>query len=83
VWDLAASKPPAKIILSLPDGLVVGIGDVDGPRPDVQAAKKEITDLKTGWGLEAVVPHGSVLRAFALLSDSKSICPLGNEIGAP
>ena len=82
-WDLEAGKPPGKIVLALPDGLVVGFGDVDGPRPDVQALKPEVKDVKTGWGTEAVVPHGSIVRAFAILSDSKSICPLANTIAAP
>ena len=82
-WDIGAARPPAKVAVILPDGLVVGFADVDGPRPDVQAVKKEVTELKTGWGTVAVVPHGSILRAFAVLSDAKSICPLSNEIGVP
>ena len=82
-WDVAAARPASKIVLALPDGLVVGFGDVDAPRPDVRVARKEVTELNSGWNAEAVVPHGSVLRAFAVLSDLKSICPLANEIGAP
>jgi hypothetical protein len=39
---------------TLPDGLVVGFGEVDGPRPDVRAAKKEVTDLKTGWARQCL-----------------------------
>jgi hypothetical protein len=82
-WDLAAAKPPAKIVLALSDGLVVGFAEVDGIRPDVKSVKKEVTELKTGWGTVAVVPHGSVVRAFAVLADATSICPLSNEIAVP
>jgi hypothetical protein len=82
-WDTAAAKPPVKIVLALSDGLVVGFAEVDGLRPDVKAVKKEVTELKTGWGTLAVVPHGSVVRAFAVLADATSICPLANEIAAP
>jgi hypothetical protein len=82
-WEAAAGRPPKQIILALPDGLIVGFAEVDAVRPDVRSVVKEVTDLNTGWNIEAIVPHGSVLRAFALLSDSKSICPLANEIGVP
>jgi hypothetical protein len=80
---MAAKKPPNTIVLALPDGLVVGFGEVDTPRPDVRAALPGVTDLNIGWSSEAIVPHGSMLRAYALLGDSKSICPLANEIRVP
>ena len=58
----------------------MGFGEVDGPKPEVKEVEKEVTELKTGWGTVAVVPHGSIVRAFAVLADSTSICPLANEI---
>jgi hypothetical protein len=81
-WDIAAKRPPQKIVLALPGGPVVGLGEVDTPRPDVQTLAK-IPELITGWRAEALAPHDSQLKAFALLADSKSICPLNNEFRVP
>jgi len=82
-WDLTAKRAPQIIVLASPEGLLVGFGDVDTARPDVHAARKEISDLQTGWNGEAVATQGSKLRAFAVLADSKSICPLANEVQVP
>jgi hypothetical protein len=81
-WDIAARRAPQKIVLALPDGLVVGFGDAGTPRPDVQRSMN-IPEVLTGWNGEALAPHGSQLRAFAVLADEKSICPLNNEPEVP
>ncbi|MBV9770154.1 MAG: hypothetical protein JOZ32_11335 [Bryobacterales bacterium] len=81
-WDSAAKHPPRKIVLALPGGWIVGSGQVDTLRPDVTAALK-IPDPRTGWHGEAIAPSGSRLTAFAVLADSKSICPLSNELNVP
>ena len=81
-WDTAAKKAPNQVVLALPDGLVVGLGEIDTPRPDVQAALT-ISELRTGWSGEAKAAEGSQLRAFAVLADSKSICPLNNARQVP
>jgi hypothetical protein len=82
-WDITAKRAPQEVVLGLPSGMLVGVGDVETPRPDVQAANRTVSDLITGWNGEALASKGSPLRAFAVLSDSKSICPLVNEIEAP
>jgi hypothetical protein len=81
-WDTMAKQAPDQVILALPNGLVVGLGLIDRPRPDIQAAMK-IPELRTGWSAEAQAAEGSQLRAFAVLADSKSICPLNNERTVP
>jgi hypothetical protein len=81
-WDIAARRPAQKIVLALPSGVVVGFGEVDTPRPDVQT-RAQIPELVTGWTAEALAPHDSQLKAFAVLADSKSICPLENERRVP
>jgi hypothetical protein len=81
-WDVQAKRPPARIILALPDGLITGFAEVDTPRPEVKALLK-IPDLVTGWDGEALVSRRSRLRAFAVVGDSKSICQLGDGLDIP
>ena len=57
-------------------------GEIYKARPDVQAVMN-IPELRTGWAGEVQARPGSQLRAFALLADSKSICPLNNERTVP
>jgi len=82
-WDQTRRRAPQLVLLALPGGLIVGFGEVGAPRTDIPAARKDISDLRTGWDGEATAAHGSKLRAFAVLADSKSICPLANEKEAP
>ncbi len=82
-WDRLAQKPPRKMVFARPDGLVVGFGEMRIPREDVGAVQKDVTNINTGWEGEATAAPGSRLRAFAILEDTKSICPLPNEIVVP
>ena len=81
-WDTTKKRTPDKIVLALPSGVVVGYGEIDTARPDVQAVMK-ISDLRTGWSGPVHAMPGSHVRAFAVLADSKSICPLNNERDTP
>jgi hypothetical protein len=81
-WDTMAKQAPDQVILALPSGLVVGLGEINMPRPDVQAVMK-IPELRTGWSGQLQAAKGSQLRAFVVLADSKSICPLNNERQVP
>ena len=82
-WDREAQKPPRKMVFALPDGRVVGFGEMRIPREGVGAVIEEVTDINTGWEGEATAAPGSRLRAFAVLQDRTSICPLPNEIIVP
>ena len=81
-WDVAARRHPSKIVFALHGGLVVGFGEVYLQRLDVQTIMK-IPDPLTGWSGEASAPHNAQLGAYALLADSTSICPLGDERNIP
>jgi hypothetical protein len=82
-WDREARKPPRKIVFALPDGRVVGFGEMRIPREDVGAVNKNVTNINTGWEGEATAAPGSKLRAFAVLEDTTSMCPLPNEVIVP
>jgi hypothetical protein len=82
-WDREARKPPPKSVFALPDGRVVGFGEMRIPREDVSAVVKDVTNINTGWEGEAAAPHGSRLRAFAVLRNATSICPLQNDVTVP
>jgi hypothetical protein len=78
-WDTAAEKPPIKVILAVSDGTVAGIASVGIPRPDVPKTLPQVKSPNIGWSGEASLSSGTTLRAFALLEDKKSACPLLNE----
>ena len=82
-WDREAHKPPRKIVLARRDGWVVGFGELLIPREDFFSVEKDVTNVNTGWEGEASAVPGDRLRAYALLDDATSICPLPNEVMAP
>jgi hypothetical protein len=82
-WNYASANRPSAIILALQDGTVTGRAPVTLPRPDVRHALPQITDLETGWRAEARLPPNATLRAFVVLDDAKSVCPLTNEFKRP
>jgi hypothetical protein len=49
-WDATARRAPDQVILALPSGLVVGMGEMQIPRPDIQAAMK-LPELRTSCTL--------------------------------
>jgi hypothetical protein len=76
-WDPAAKAPVQHILLVAGDGQIVGAGETGLPRPDVTAARKEVTSPTTGW--QAYTPQGGGgLYAFGLLGDGKTACRLGH-----
>jgi hypothetical protein len=76
-WDPAAKKPVEHIILVADNGQIVGAGETGLPRPDVAAARKEVTSPTTGW--QAWTPQaGGGLYAFGITADGKSACRLGH-----
>jgi hypothetical protein len=71
------------MVFALPDGMVVGFGEMTVAREDVSAFIKEVSNIHNGWGGDAAAPHGSTVRAYAVLDDTKSMCQLPNEVTAP
>ncbi len=82
-WDREAHKPPRKIVLARPDRRVVGFGEMVIPREDFFSVEKDVTNVNTGWEGEATALPGDKLRAYAVLEDATSICPLPNVVMAP
>jgi hypothetical protein len=78
-WRVGSRKPQSHVILALQDGTIVGRAEVSLPRPDVREKVPQVTVQETGWAGEAYLPPGATLRAFVVLDDSKSVCPLLSE----
>ena len=76
-WDSAAKAPIARVILVDITGLVAGAGETGVSRPDVNAAKPEVTSPTTGWAALTSRTTGPV-DAFGILADGKSLCVLGH-----
>ncbi len=55
---------------------VVGAGETGLPRPDVPAARPDITDPNTGWRAIATIPVGAV-EAYGVTNDGRGACKLG------
>jgi hypothetical protein len=82
-WDRQARRAPQKVVVTLPDGQVVGVGRMNIQREDVNAVVGEVTGINIGWEGTVAAARGSRLRAFALLQDGASICPLPNDVTMP
>jgi hypothetical protein len=78
-WDVASAKRPVRVIFARQDGSMAGEAQASIPRSDVRATVAQVTALETGWMGEASLPPGATLRAFVMLDDSGSVCPLLNE----
>jgi hypothetical protein len=74
-WDPAAKAPIPRILLVGPDGLVAGGGEPGIVRPDVNAAKPEITSPATGWAAYTARVTGPV-DAYGVIG-GKTLCRLG------
>lgn len=76
-WVPAAKAPVQRVLLVEDGGRIVGAGESGKPRPDVTAARKEITSPNTGW--QAVTAKGSGgVYAFGVMPDGKQVCRLGH-----
>ena len=82
-WDRRSMAPPLRILFSTPNGVIEGSAEFQVQREDVPPVVKEVTDINTGFEGVALAQPGTKLRAFALLRDKVSICPLPNEITVP
>jgi hypothetical protein len=76
-WDTGAREPVRRVVLVDPAGKVVGAGETGIERPDVVAARRNITSGTTGWWAVTALDAGQ-LDAYGLLPDGKSACRLGH-----
>jgi len=82
-WDRVANKLPTKVIIATSDGNVASDANLGGSRPDVKAALPEVKDMSTGWTGSVQLRAGVSVRAFAVLADRTSACPLMNAFRTP
>ncbi len=82
-WDRLAAAPPLKIWIATPAGLAAGTGEMRIPREDVPGVVPEVIDINNGWEGAVAVPPATRLRAYAILNDGRSACPLPNELVMP
>jgi hypothetical protein len=76
-WDPATKAPIARVILVDVTGLVAGVGETGLARPDVPAAKPEITSPTTGWAGLTSRKTGPI-DAYGIIDGGKSLCRLGH-----
>lgn len=76
-WAPAAKAPVERVLLVDESGKIVGAGESGKPRPDVPAARKEITSPNTGWQAATAKSSGGVY-AFGVMPDGKRVCRLGH-----
>jgi outer membrane protein OmpA-like peptidoglycan-associated protein len=75
-FDLDASKPIDRIVLTTADGSIVGAGNGGFQRLDVPAVRHEVTTQSAGWNAYvAAVPHSSV-SAWAVMNAPGTVCRL-------
>jgi len=76
-WAPAAKAPVQRVLLVDEAGKVVGAGETGKPRPDVIAARKDITSPTTGWQAVTAKTTGGIY-AFGVMPDGKQLCRLGH-----
>lgn len=75
-WDPETKAPIPRILLVGEGGVVVGAGEPGVPRPDVNAARPEITAPDTGWSALTARTGGPV-DVFGVIGGGKVVCRLG------
>jgi hypothetical protein len=76
-WEPTAKAPVERVLLVDEGGKVVGAGQTGKPRPDVTAARKDITSPTTGWQAVTSKTTGGV-DAFGVMPNGKQVCRLGH-----
>lgn len=76
-WEPAAKKPVEHVLLVDDAGKVVGAGETGVARPDVVAARRDITSRTTGWQATTASTSGGIY-GYGLLADGKTACRLGH-----
>jgi len=82
-WDNVANRRPERIVFMDDGQYIRGFAAFTRTREDVAAAFRNTRMTSSGWyGFAQGIPG---LRAYALLSDGRSLCPLNNasEVSGP
>jgi hypothetical protein len=75
-WDTKAKAPIDHILIVDAGGVVVGAGQGGLARPDVNAAKPEITSRTVGWAADTRSIGGPV-DAYGIVGRGEAVCRLG------
>ena len=76
-WDVEARSVVRHVVLTDEAGRIVGAADTGVPRPDVVAARKQVTSPTSGWRGVASMNTGR-LFAYGVIGDGKTSCVLGH-----
>ncbi len=79
-WEPEWASPPRKVLVVLSTGEVLAQTSTGLSRPDVPVNVPGVTGKNTGWRLKFQAPEHGTFRAFAVLHDSQSVCPLSNQV---
>ena len=78
-WDTALKQPVERILLVDAGLQIVGAGEAGQPRPDVPAARPDVTDPGVGWSALTPLAAGPV-DAYGIVGDGGAVCRLGQVV---
>jgi hypothetical protein len=76
-WDIAAKAAVGRVVLVDAAYRVVGAGETGLSRPDVPAARADITDPNTGWRAITTTAAGA-FDAYGITDGGQGACKLGH-----
>jgi hypothetical protein len=79
-WDNKTQTPPPRVAIASSAGAVVAVGPTSSPRSDVSAILPRTAAAKTGWSVALHSPSNDHYKAFAIVDNGKSACPLQNSL---
>ena len=79
-WDSGANRRPERVVI-MEDRVIRGFGEFTRDRDDVAAAFHRSGMTASGWF--GFAQGNALYRAYALLSDQRSLCPLSNSDELP
>lgn len=82
-WENDNNRPP-RMVLLLDDAKVIrGFANFTRDREDVAAVLRNDRMTSSGWFGFARISGNGAYRAYALLHDRRSLCPLNNAVDTP
>jgi hypothetical protein len=83
-WDNAANRPPQIVVIADQAGIIRGLARFTLQRDDVARAMRNNRMTSSGWfGFVRRRPAGGTYHAYALLSDSVSLCAVHDPVALP
>jgi hypothetical protein len=76
-WDPTTTAPVQRVIIVDGAGTIVGGGQTGLARPDVTAARPEVTSPTTGWSATTTLTKGAV-DTYGIVANGRGACFLGH-----